>query len=139
MSKTSETRKLTPEQQERISQLKQAIKRNNPNEIELITNLVKEVAKEELSDLLYFSIASYNITAIDVLIKAGADVNKINQYGNTALMYLTITTMPFKNSEIINDKIIKMVEKLLKAGADPNILDNIQHSVLIYAIRSDNT
>jgi len=56
-------------------------------------------------EALFKAIDKYDIIAIDKLIKDGADVNAVNEYGETALSFAMESKSP------------KVIETLLKHGA----------------------
>jgi hypothetical protein len=67
--------------------------------------------------------------AIDVILSAGADVNKKDENGRTALHHAMIS-MPFS----VNSRII--INKLLEKGANVNAVDNLGNTPLHYFVES---
>jgi ankyrin repeat protein len=82
---------------------------------------------------------------MDVIERAlnGDDVNIVDQYGQTALMYAirtVVSALPFlrdlDNKAAIRKDIIETVELLLDKGADPNMVGNDGTTALMTAIIS---
>ena len=74
-------------------------------------------------------------TAIQMLIKYGADPNLKNDWGRTALMVVSMGDDRLGVEDNVNIK--NNIEALLKAGADINARDNKGDSVLQYALNQD--
>ena len=72
---------------------------------------------------LFFALFSGNLTAVQLLIEEGADVNILidDGYGTKTPLHITITGLNQVNERELRDKLIVI---LVAAGADPNIQDD---------------
>ena len=84
---------------------------------------------DEGYDALYFAADSSQYECVDILLKAGADVNNRTDDGETAL--LAAVTESNTNDEE-KDR-VKTVNILIKAGADVNIKNKRDQTTLFYA------
>lgn len=69
---------------------------------------------------------------VQILCEAGADVNKTDVQGKTALMIIS------RKSRDYSTDILAIVETLLRHGANPSLRDNDDKSALAYARDKDN-
>ena len=95
-----------------------------------------ETCREELSNfdfnsLLYMAVNKRHLRCVNMLIKAGADVNGNNNYqGNTVLIYTGV-----RIDEQEDPLLVECVSLLLAAGADVNLLNCNKYSALMYFSR----
>ena len=68
-----------------------------------------------------------NIERVNNLLKAGANPNQTNDYGNSPLIW-TVYKSHFEIAKL-----------LLKAGADPNFVDGWESTPIYWAVRRDQT
>lgn len=98
--------------------------RNNPDEVKklLIKGAdVDEVDKDVDATALAEAVAHGNLEMVTTLIDAGADVNRRNNLGQTALMFLT------------DDSNVAVVRALIAAGAEVNLRDESDQTALMSA------
>ena len=99
------------------------------NEFKSLLNEIKDISffYEEYSNntLLHLAVINNNISAAEVLISNGIELNKTNSLGKTSLHYA------------ISNLDIKMVELLMDNNADIHIKDIFGNVPLFYAISID--
>merc|ERR1719483_736315 len=72
---------------------------------------------------------------IKLLLKSGADPNRTNILGNTALIVATNQKIDDLNSRVFSNSVIEI---LLDSGADPNIKNNLGETALMKAVKAGN-
>ncbi len=72
---------------------------------------------------LDWAVVAHQTEAVRVLIAGGADVNAVDHFGYTPLMYAA--TIDYGDSSTVTE--------LLKAGADPNLKDKKGETALAHA------
>ena len=60
---------------------------------------------------------------LDILIRAGANVNKADSFGNTALILAVLSGWD------------NCVKRLIQAGADVNVTNRFRHTALMKAVK----
>jgi ankyrin repeat protein len=73
--------------------------------------------------VLHWAVVAHHTEAVKALLKAGADVNAVDRFGYTPLMYAS--TIDFGDADTAN--------ALLQAGADPNLKDKQGKTALTQA------
>jgi hypothetical protein len=122
-------------------QLLVAAKLSTPGAIEWVKNLLSTQTKEEQQDLwfsLFKNPTQDSLAKMEILLKAGIDINIKNGSGDSALM----RSIPFKKpgSAFLNtpEDIANIQKKLFTAliahKADLNVKNNVQESALTMAI-----
>jgi hypothetical protein len=109
------------------------------------TDIVQLLLTSKDLDINIISIASHagytplmhacnhmNPETVDILCKAGADVNKTDVRGKTALMIISSKRRGF------NDEILPIVDILLKHGADTNAKDSTNETAYGYSQQQAN-
>ena len=89
------------------------------------------LSNTDTNTMLYTAMERRHCECVNVLIEAGADVNRNNnRHGNTVLIYTCVKT------DLPEDlQLIQCVSLLLSAGADVNLLNCNQYSALMYFSR----
>jgi ankyrin repeat protein len=80
---------------------------------------------------LFTAITLCDVNAVELLIKAGSNVNYCDDQGRTCLMYASLTYLETKDYEL-------MVSLLLKAGADVKMTDKRGFTALHVAVINKN-
>jgi ankyrin repeat protein len=81
----------------------------------------------EYNTALHFCCDKGHESCLEILLKAGADVNASNLVGQTPLMLAA------------SKKHTRMARLLLNAGAKPNVKDKVGSTAIVYAVRSFTT
>lgn len=83
-------------------------------------------AMDDGESCLMYAVKYGSKALVDMLIKAGADVNAKNDYpGQTVLIYALLST---------NADVVDIVKLLVEAGANVNARDDDGNAVLVYAV-----
>ncbi len=82
---------------------------------------------ENENTALFMAVVRSDEATVKLLISLGINVNHMNRYGSTALMYC-----------VSHGEWTPMTELLIKAGADVNIANNSGNTALMYAIVRNN-
>lgn len=92
----------------------------------LLKNADISIKSDNQSNLLHFATYCSNEAVFDYLIDKGIDVNQVNGYGDTPLMYTVLRRNP------------KMTKKLIDRGANVNTVNKDSLTPLYNAIQADN-
>ena len=85
---------------------------------------------------LLYAAAELNRSAVEILLKYGADVNYSNQYGDTALILASqINWIIAPHEKFVSRDIVKL---LVKSGADINAINDSEWTAIEGAIDSDD-
>ena len=91
----------------------------------------EDLSTIDLNSSLYMAANRRHLSCMNVLIKAGADVNgNNNHHGNTVLIYIGA-----KLDRLEDPSLIQCVSLLLSAGANVNLFNSNKYSALMYFSR----
>lgn len=94
-----------------------------PKSEDEIVNVLSSLSQDELNYKLLDASRDGQLSIVKMLLDAGADVNALNKYGDTPLLWASYNG---------HNEVVKL---LLIAGADANIKNKMGTSALIYASR----
>jgi ankyrin repeat protein len=106
-----------------------ALRKGNTKVVKILLEYKANADKSNLNGALIEALVSRNLELMQILLKAGADVNIKDDNGMTPLIYAIL--FPDEKQEII-------VEAMLAAGADVNTKDKNRCSALMYAEKAGN-